>query len=686
MHPGANSAPGALSVLLMKLLIRCVFALLLWCLAVQTGWAQCQTVPQPACSFEAVDDVTGQVLNEFCVGRRIRFRPCASRDPIIFNNTIYYGVLPGVGTTFQNTTPVPCRPTNVYPYVYTPTLAEVGMVTVSELSNENGVRYYIRSFRVYDSTPPAFTIAPCPTGSALVTVTDTKFDTYVAVAGSTSQPITPNVPTPVTVPAGVTSISVVGRYNIASVCEGTAAPQAIPAIAAPVRPVLSRLTLAGALPGGPATLAVDQLLPGYRYKVQVEDASAPGGFRDVVPPNVAPGAASVALPAPVAAGRYRIFRTDNCGNSQEGSILIGTLSLSGASANNRNQLLLTDASAGTPGITYTVTRNGAALPTVITTANGLEDADVQCGSTYIYIVTATQPGGGQAVSNPDTITTVSALPPVQPRLYASFNLRDVVELTPLLTGAPALPTGSTLRYRRSTGGQPVDFGSPATTLRAPRDSTSVTDLLASPPCYTVRLLDVCGNASPESPATCPALLTATAAADGSSAALTWTAFTGPNPAIPASYVLQRLDADGTVLSSFPVSGNSYTDLTPPTTRQTLRYRLQISGAGLPAGTFSYSNVGRASRPLLLTIPTAFTPNGDGLNDVLEVKGRYLANYTFVVVDRNGQEVFRGTQRSDAWDGRIGGRAPVLGAYVWRFQQDEDSGQRFTASGTVTILK
>ena len=86
------------------------------------------------------------------------------------------------------------------------------------------------------------------------------------------------------------------------------------------------------------------------------------------------------------------------------------------------------------------------------------------------------------------------------------------------------------------------------------------------------------------------------------------------------------------------------------------------------------------------MPTAFTPNGDGLNDVLEVKGRYLRNYTFVVVDRNGQEVFRGTQRSETWDGNIKGRPPVLGAYIWRFQQDGEDGQRFTATGSVTILK
>lgn len=200
----------------------------------------------------------------------------------------------------------------------------------------------------------------------------------------------------------------------------------------------------------------------------------------------------------------------------------------------------------------------------------------------------------------------------------------------------------------------------------------------------MRLLDVCGNASPVSAPACPSLLTAQPAGpDGAAADLTWTPFSGPD-ASPATYLLQRLGSDGVVRSTQPVSGNSYTDLTPPTD-QTIRYRLQISGAGLPAGVVSYSNLASVTRTPSITIPTAFTPNGDGLNDVLEVKGRYIGNYTFVVVDRNGQEVFRGTQRSDVWDGRIAGHAPVPGSYVWRFQQTSD-GQPFVRSGAVTILK
>ena len=661
----------------MKFLNCCFFLVMLWLGGSGVVRAQsCVSANPPACTFEAIDD-NGLPVTALCVGKRVNFQPCASRDARIYKNNIYYGVLPGVGTTFVNSTP-PCTPNRVYPYAYTPTLGEVGMVTVSELTNDNGSRYYIRTFRVYDTTPPPFTIAPCPTGTVLVTVTDAKFDSYRLQAGTgPAQVIIRNQPTVVAVPAAASTITVTGRYAIPEACEGVNT-QTIRAAAAPVTPGFGSLTLAGPLPGGAATLAVSQLPADYRYTLQIADGTVPGGFRDVA--AVAPGSSSITLPAPVA-GCYRVSRTDFCGTSPAASPLICTLSLSGTSARNRNQLLLADAGAGN---TYSVTRNGQSLTTFTTIAGGLEDADVQCGSTYTYIAVARQPGGGEAISNQVSITTVSALPPQQPKLVASINLRNVVELTPFLT-PPALPTGSSLRYFRTTGTNTTDFGT-AATLRAPRDSVDLATLRADRPCYAVRLLDVCGNASPLSAPACPSLLAATASGpDGTAAALAWTSFSGPDPSQPAAYVLQRLAPDGTVRSAQPVSGGSYADLAPPTD-QTIRYRLQISGAGLPAGVFSYSNLASVTRSPTITIPTAFTPNGDGLNDGLEVKGRFLGNYTFVVVDRNGQEVFRGTQRSDVWDGRIAGRTPVPGTYVWRFQQTSEDGQPFVRTGAVTILK
>ena len=664
----------------------CFFLLIANGLAAGAARAQCATVPQPPCTFQAFDTAApagSPELTTFCVGQPVRFEQCAGRN--IDPRLLFYGVLPGAGTTFASTVPA-CKPPGLSSFIYTPTAAEVGLVTVSELATTSGVgggvpTYYVRTYRVYGTPAPAFTVAPCPLGLVSVTVTDAVYDRYEATVGAgPAQAILRNQPTALPVPTGATAVTVRGFYTANLPCTGQGT-QAIPALAAPVTPLLSRLTLLGPLPGGAATLDVGQLPAGYLYTLQLADAGVPGGFRDVAP--VPAGSSSVALPGP-AAGRYRLLRTDVCGSPTAASDTIGTLSLTGASAQNRNQLLLDD--RGAPGTTYAVTRDGAALAAFRVIPGGLEDANVQCRTTYTYRVTAIQPGGGAAVSNPVAIRTVSALAPVQPRLLASFNLNNVVVLTPLLAAAPA--PGGTLRYRRVAGSPaPANFEDEVVGLRPRRDSTALALFRAAPPCYSVRLTDVCGNAAAESASTCPALLTAAPQnPDGTAATLTWTAFTGPDPAQPAVYVLQRLGPDGAVLSSVPVSGGRYDDLLPPAERQILRYRLAISGAGLPAGIISYSNLATLTRRPVLTVPNAFTPNGDGLNDVLEVKGRYLQDYLFVVVDRNGMEVFRGTKRADVWDGRIRGQAPVLGTYVWRFQQDSEDGERLRVSGTVTILQ
>jgi hypothetical protein len=44
------------------------------------------------------------------------------------------------------------------------------------------------------------------------------------------------------------------------------------------------------------------------------------------------------------------------------------------------------------------------------------------------------------------------------------------------------------------------------------------------------------------------------------------------------------------------------------------------------------------------------------------------------------QAFRSTQRTETWDGTIGA-APVPGTYAWRFQQQNEDGKPFTATGS-----
>jgi len=67
------------------------------------------------------------------------------------------------------------------------------------------------------------------------------------------------------------------------------------------------------------------------------------------------------------------------------------------------------------------------------------------------------------------------------------------------------------------------------------------------------------------------------------------------------------------------------------------------------------------------IPTAFTPNGDGQNDVFRVKGKGIAYFQMSVYNRNGNLVFQSRDINQGWDGRLKDGLLPMGTYVYMIQ-------------------
>jgi len=67
----------------------------------------------------------------------------------------------------------------------------------------------------------------------------------------------------------------------------------------------------------------------------------------------------------------------------------------------------------------------------------------------------------------------------------------------------------------------------------------------------------------------------------------------------------------------------------------------------------------------ITVPSAFTPNSDGLNDYLYPTNAYKAtNLLFRVYNRSGQLLFETRNWLKRWDGYYGGNPQDPGTYVW----------------------
>ena len=60
-------------------------------------------------------------------------------------------------------------------------------------------------------------------------------------------------------------------------------------------------------------------------------------------------------------------------------------------------------------------------------------------------------------------------------------------------------------------------------------------------------------------------------------------------------------------------------------------------------------------PLDIYVPNAFTPNGDGQNDVFEVYGIGISQVELTIYNRWGQEVFQESSNRPQWDGMFKGK-------------------------------
>ncbi|MGI8950591.1 MAG: gliding motility-associated C-terminal domain-containing protein [Chitinophagaceae bacterium] len=90
----------------------------------------------------------------------------------------------------------------------------------------------------------------------------------------------------------------------------------------------------------------------------------------------------------------------------------------------------------------------------------------------------------------------------------------------------------------------------------------------------------------------------------------------------------------------------------------------------------------------IAVPSAFTPNGDGLNDYLFPLNAYKAdNLEFRVYNRLGQLVFETKDWTKKWDGKINGEPQASGTYVWMLSYtNHDTGKKVFQKGTTVLIR
>ena len=90
----------------------------------------------------------------------------------------------------------------------------------------------------------------------------------------------------------------------------------------------------------------------------------------------------------------------------------------------------------------------------------------------------------------------------------------------------------------------------------------------------------------------------------------------------------------------------------------------------------------------LVIPSAFSPNGDGVNDIFRVLGSINLEFSNMsIFNRWGEKVFESNLLEDGWDGNFRGRAQPSGTYVYYITgKSKISKDTRTYNGVVTLIR
>jgi len=93
--------------------------------------------------------------------------------------------------------------------------------------------------------------------------------------------------------------------------------------------------------------------------------------------------------------------------------------------------------------------------------------------------------------------------------------------------------------------------------------------------------------------------------------------------------------------------------------------------------------------LLVYVPNAFSPNGDGVNDTFlpSLDGFAVREYNLTIWDRWGELIFETGDQRRAWDGTLSGQFVQSDVYVWQVELHAESfvGRR-NIRGHVTVLR
>jgi gliding motility-associated-like protein len=373
---------------------------------------------------------------------------------------------------------------------------------------------------------------------------------------------------------------------------------------------------------------------------------------------------------------FQLAAFDPCNNTVVNSATICSANFDVSVRNNAIDVMWATATTGISN--FRVTRNASDGTLLVTNpgASPYVDSGVSCGIDYCYQLTSNYPNGSRSVSLVKCGTGFSTDAPT------------AIQNTTALVGDNSLIlewqtdtqfTPGEFSIEKSTGG---NYSFLSTSIQTAFSDPSYRTEDAS--CYRISYKDVCDNQSPPGLSACPLRLTGSLQSDNS-ITLSWTPYQGWRNGV-AGYTIEKYSQDGQLLQTFSVGNiTAYVDQATDVNHQTFGYVVKATAVEAGLGQAVSNRVFVLKNPNLFH-PTAFTPNGDNLNDIFTVFGQYVVGFEMKIFNRWGELLFTTDNIESGWDGRFRGTEMPEGTYTFIAHVTDRAGRTFKRSGSVMLLR
>lgn len=201
--------------------------------------------------------------------------------------------------------------------------------------------------------------------------------------------------------------------------------------------------------------------------------------------------------------------------------------------------------------------------------------------------------------------------------------------------------------------------------------------------YQVRVVDNCGNISKTSNEANSIHLKMEI--NDFQVSLNWTATQTWKNGVK-TYVVERWNPSTQKFDSIAATrGTSFNEDPSNLNLNAYEYRvrsIEMNGNEM----FSTSNNVKSTLKPTIFIPTAFSPNGDYVNDVFKVVGMHMTEMELEVYNRWGELVFRTNNINEGWDGTFNGGDAPEGSYVVKVRATASNGEPIFKSGALALIR